>query len=539
MVIIIYIAYLLYLQSVSPTVDCSTVNTLNFSAESTQQFSDGSSKTIGWIKFLSCNEKSLALNYSYNIEYTRQQLVDLAHCAITAKILTNNDIPGITENNQYALTTDICSNPVFALNYGYELSYVLDENTFARNSYSDLNNWIGTSDAKNRLINSCYYGHVTTPRTILQDEMFYQACGNGAGIHLGQFNTANNWILCDWDIDGSSFGVGMTFWLGFDRAATGGCQRTVNDVYQYVNFPTFSPTGHSTPSTTIQTSMTASQHSMSTSTTNEINTYSEHSTNNDAALNGNNTGAIIGLCVGSFIFLLCIILAIYMYINKKTENVQNKVQSVHSKVIQSVNTETVINSDQNNNDRNKTNTENCKSEVTVITLPSCQASLPSGWSAVTDTDGRIYYQNYITKQSQWKKPTAETEPGSLYHVTSTVDGIGNSVQVSIPPSAPPSAPELETEEGQGTNIKKMMTGGDNVNNGQLTMSNNNKYKDIKMFFEDVKIVQDFKSTYIQLFIENGFDTLESIKTVSNQDLICIGMDKIGHRKMVLSQAQKL
>eukprot|EP01084_Bolivina_argentea_P001251 2303_1 len=36
--------------------------------------------------------------------------------------------------------------------------------------------------------------------------------------------------------------------------------------------------------------------------------------------------------------------------------------------------------------------------------------LPSGWVKKFHVDGRIYYQNNITKQTQWNKPTVEQLP---------------------------------------------------------------------------------------------------------------------------------
>eukprot|EP00483_Globobulimina_turgida_P012877 UN12901 len=51
-----------------------------------------------------------------------------------------------------------------------------------------------------------------------------------------------------------------------------------------------------------------------------------------------------------------------------------------------------------------------KKKNTTIQMPTTvttQAPLPAGWTARVNTDGRIYYQNGITKQTQWEIPVAE------------------------------------------------------------------------------------------------------------------------------------
>eukprot|EP01083_Nonionella_stella_P279862 951946_1 len=50
---------------------------------------------------------------------------------------------------------------------------------------------------------------------------------------------------------------------------------------------------------------------------------------------------------------------------------------------------------------------------------------------------------------------------------------------------------------------------------------------------------DAKVKYFKLFIVNGFDALEIVKTISYQDLLDIGVSKLSHRKVILSKAQSL
>ena len=109
------------------------------------------------MKYVSCNESNNTV-FSYHTGYTQQQLTNFAQYGITVKLLPSTDTPGSNENSNYTVKADICSNPVYALNTGYEISYVLDESTSPPviTGQADLNNWIGTSTAKNRLSNSCY-----------------------------------------------------------------------------------------------------------------------------------------------------------------------------------------------------------------------------------------------------------------------------------------------------------------------------------------------------------------------------------------------
>eukprot|EP01083_Nonionella_stella_P154771 499143_1 len=88
---------------------------------------------IGWIEFASCKEgctwepdTSGCDNDDHLLQYpngwTQQQMIDIARYAITVKILPSTDIPG-DETIEYAVKADICSNPIYALNNGYELSF--------------------------------------------------------------------------------------------------------------------------------------------------------------------------------------------------------------------------------------------------------------------------------------------------------------------------------------------------------------------------------------------------------------------------------
>eukprot|EP01084_Bolivina_argentea_P074231 134695_1 len=68
----------------------------------------------------------------------------------------------------------------------------------------------------------------------------------------------------------------------------------------------------------------------------------------------------------------------------------------------------------------------------------------------------------------------------------------------------------------------------------------NEYDSVKQwFFESVAIPQDYKEIYYNKLIQNGFDNFVVIKYIDNQDLMDIGVNKLGHRKTILIATQKL
>lgn len=62
----------------------------------------------------------------------------------------SSNVPGISEDADYTNTADLCSNPVYAFNKGYELSFTLDMTTSPPliSNWADTDNWIGTDTAK-------------------------------------------------------------------------------------------------------------------------------------------------------------------------------------------------------------------------------------------------------------------------------------------------------------------------------------------------------------------------------------------------------
>ena len=136
---------------------------------------------IGWIELGSCKRGFNPLKY--HKDYTVTELMHIAQQAITAQIGPSSNIPGFMMTVDDTMTADLCSNPIFALNNGYEMSYHLDMSTSPPviAGYSDSNDWIGTDIAKDLLVNSCSLTDIGEEALPLMNSTYY-ACGNSNGM---------------------------------------------------------------------------------------------------------------------------------------------------------------------------------------------------------------------------------------------------------------------------------------------------------------------------------------------------------------------
>eukprot|EP00485_Elphidium_margaritaceum_P022665 CAMPEP_0202715886 /NCGR_PEP_ID=MMETSP1385-20130828/95150_1 /ASSEMBLY_ACC=CAM_ASM_000861 /TAXON_ID=933848 /ORGANISM="Elphidium margaritaceum" /LENGTH=81 /DNA_ID=CAMNT_0049377367 /DNA_START=1 /DNA_END=246 /DNA_ORIENTATION=- len=66
------------------------------------------------------------------------------------------------------------------------------------------------------------------------------------------------------------------------------------------------------------------------------------------------------------------------------------------------------------------------------------------------------------------------------------------------------------------------------------------HDDVMRWFDTkLKSLLTARHTYCRMFIENGFENMAVIKTMTDRDLFDIGITKLGHRKQILSEIQKL
>ena len=106
---------------------------------------------------------------------------------------------------------------------------------------------------------------------------------------------------------------------------------------------------------------------------------------------------------------------------------------------------------------------------------------------------------------------------------------------------PEPSPTLSTDSPQFNRMEATgQEGGDGPSAPLMVgMDNNDKHGDVKRFFYNNVCIEDYNDRYIGLMIENGFDSLDIIKTLTIQDLVDIGVDKLGHRKKIINEIRKL
>lgn len=190
----------------------------DFAFTSTETFTGGVTMDIGWIKYLSCEEGEGSVRVQY--PFALSDIINLAQYAVTIKILPKGDIPGLREDSEYAVMADLCSNPVYAMNHGKEMSYNLDINTGLVDGVTDINNWIGTDDAVARMQNKCL-GHGLSigsePKDLITG-LFYHGSCNGNGLHLYT-------NMCYFEYKQVPHGD-ISIWMGFHKQKNQQCQYT-------------------------------------------------------------------------------------------------------------------------------------------------------------------------------------------------------------------------------------------------------------------------------------------------------------------------
>eukprot|EP01083_Nonionella_stella_P167634 563938_1 len=189
---------------------------------------------IGWIKAFECDVTRKSFRY-------QSPFVDLAsfitfsNHAISAKLVPRN----ASNPADYEVQTVQCGNPIWNLNNGWEMSYTTDSTTGFITGYTDLNDWIGTSAAKERLNNSCVEDDVAIGANphLLSSGLIYQACGKDEGLHLSQHSS---WKWCEYGV-GNANGGGIDFYLGFDPELARDCLITSAPSQSPSDFPTSAP----------------------------------------------------------------------------------------------------------------------------------------------------------------------------------------------------------------------------------------------------------------------------------------------------------
>eukprot|EP01084_Bolivina_argentea_P157557 274541_1 len=81
-------------------------------------------------------------------------------------------------------------------------------------------------------------------------------------------------------------------------------------------------------------------------------------------------------------------------------------------------------------------------------------------------------------------------------------------------------------------------GNNNNDINGIQTSTSNAAADVRNFFHSAlanSVIPSNINKYYELFTENGFDTINSMKAVTMSDLVAMGVDKLGHRRSILHE----
>eukprot|EP00483_Globobulimina_turgida_P003747 UN03753 len=101
---------------------------------------------------------------------------------------------------------------------------------------------------------------------------------------------------------------------------------------------------------------------------------------------------------------------------------------------------------------------------------------------------------------------------------------------------------IESEDKQAKHLQKEIL---RIESQVSRLSvNMNKDSDEKELSEQEKVEKWFEekiklSQYCEVFIEQGFDSLEVIMAITKEDLIAMGIDKVGHQRKILKNAKEI
>eukprot|EP00484_Ammonia_sp_Unknown_P000462 CAMPEP_0197022490 /NCGR_PEP_ID=MMETSP1384-20130603/3357_1 /TAXON_ID=29189 /ORGANISM="Ammonia sp." /LENGTH=309 /DNA_ID=CAMNT_0042450545 /DNA_START=90 /DNA_END=1016 /DNA_ORIENTATION=+ len=156
---------------------------------------------IAWVKAIDTQDSG---TWTYEAPFNDLDgFVDIAQYATSFKWVTNEFISWTVE----------CSNPVWAMNHGYELSYTVDETTGLVTGVGDGHDW--QNSGWNFLASSCLLDtEEGSPPNLLTD-VIYWACGNTNGLRI---NPSTGQASVNW-----GWGGAIDIYLGFDATWSTDC----------------------------------------------------------------------------------------------------------------------------------------------------------------------------------------------------------------------------------------------------------------------------------------------------------------------------
>eukprot|EP01084_Bolivina_argentea_P286371 491231_1 len=158
--------------------------------------------------------------------------------------------------------------------------------------------------------------------------------------------------------------------------------------------------------------------------------------------------------------------------------------------------------------------------------------LPSGWIKLHDNDDRVYYQNNITKQTQWTQPLEEgiTSKPSDITVTETL----NQVELEISNTAISNQSENITKTSSSVVVKKKLKGKSSkivakINKKNQNQTNNDKIEpNNKPTDEKKNDITDWSNNDIINWVNNLKLSQQwkqiTIDAITKHGSICTGAD---------------
>eukprot|EP01084_Bolivina_argentea_P172160 298234_1 len=184
--------------------------------ETTTESYDSTTRDICWIIIASCIDSGSLPGNPTTLVRTKSFIQSVLPHAISIKFVP----PGSKSNgayNTYAVVAKPCSNPVWAINNEYEVTFTVDtgngEIIEDWPGWVPSNDWIGQAGALGRLDNE---GNEvgTYPRSIFN--MMYQSTDTN-GLHIGA-----EYPYCGWDY-GNNSPEDIEVYIGFETHKESDC----------------------------------------------------------------------------------------------------------------------------------------------------------------------------------------------------------------------------------------------------------------------------------------------------------------------------
>eukprot|EP01084_Bolivina_argentea_P264870 448818_1 len=181
---------------------------------------------IGWTSIINCTEGKNS-SFDFYKQFTLDQIRNLLPYVMSVKI-TPQSSTNYDKYDDFIVETIPCSDPIFSINHGKELSFSIHEFNKTINYQTSNNNyWTGTDKAKSRLSNGKHcWEYVSIGHYSRDFPVIYSSCENGIRIDV-------NAGLCQWNHgigNDEMSGENIEIHFGFDKNKKIKCEYTINTI---------------------------------------------------------------------------------------------------------------------------------------------------------------------------------------------------------------------------------------------------------------------------------------------------------------------